>query len=227
MAVATLFDCTDHTVVDGALNQSMAALDRGEIIVVPTDTVYGLAVSPKIAGSVDRLVGLKGRGRGQPPPFLIGEHDQVWPLLAPEANCRDVAVLIHHFWPGALTLVFPVNPELDWDIGETDGTIAVRMPDEPVLLELLRLYGALAVSSANRTGEAPCESAYAAVNVFGDTVGVYLDAGSRGSEIGQQVPSTIIDVTDLVAGGRDVRILRPGAISVDQIIDVLPGVVIP
>jgi L-threonylcarbamoyladenylate synthase len=122
--------------------------------------------------------------------------------------------------------VFPVNPELEWDIGETNGTIALRMPNEPVLLDLLRQYGPLAVTSANLTGEPPCESAYAAVNVFGDRVGVYLDAGRRGTQSGEQIPSTIVDVTDLVSGGKSVRVIRHGAISVDQLAEVLPEAVI-
>jgi tRNA threonylcarbamoyl adenosine modification protein (Sua5/YciO/YrdC/YwlC family) len=224
--VASLFDCTDSTLAQDAVHQSMAALDRGEIIVVPTDTVYGLAVNPKIPGAIDRLVALKGRARTEPPPFLIGGYDQVWPLLAKDTDTQDVTVLIQRFWPGGLTLVLPVNPELDWDIGDTGGTIAVRMPNEPVLLELLRLYGALAVSSANLTGEPPCESAYTALNLFGEQVGVYLDAGRRGSGNGEQVPSTIVDVTDLVTGGSEIRVIRHGAVSVEELAEVLPEAVI-
>jgi L-threonylcarbamoyladenylate synthase len=224
--VSSLFDCTDSTLATDAVHQSIAALDRGEIVVVPTDTVYGVAVSPKIPGSIDRVVALKGRERTAPPPFLVGGVEQVWPLVADGSNTDDVNALIHAFWPGGLTMVLPVNPELEWDIGETDGTIAVRMPNEPVLLELLRSYGPLAVTSANLTGEPPCESAYAALNIFGDRVGVYLDAGRRGSADGEQIPSTIIDVTDLASGRNTIRVIRPGAISVDQLAEVLPESVI-
>lgn len=224
--VATLFDCSDHSVWDDAISQSIAALDRGEIIVVPTDTVYGVAVSPAIPGSIDSLVGLKGRERTSPPPFLIAGFDQLSPLLAPGSQTAEVEGLISRFWPGGLTIVLPVNPDLGWDIGETGGTIAVRMPDEPVLIELLRRYGPLAVTSANLTGEPPCESAFQALNVFGDRVGVYLDAGVRRSETGDQVPSTIIDMTDVVAGGSTARIIRHGAVSVSDLADTLPGVVV-
>jgi L-threonylcarbamoyladenylate synthase len=224
--VASLFDCTDLTLATDAVHQSIAALERGEIIVVPTDTVYGVAVSPKIPGAIDRVVALKGRERTSPPPFLVGGVDQVWPLLAEGAQTAQVAALIQAFWPGGLTMVLPVNPSLEWDIGDTDGTIALRMPNEPVLLELLRLYGPLAVTSANLTGEPPCESAYTALNVFGDRVGVYLDAGIRGSADGEQIPSTIIDVTDLVRGGKNIRVIRHGVISGEQVLTVLPESVI-
>jgi tRNA threonylcarbamoyl adenosine modification protein (Sua5/YciO/YrdC/YwlC family) len=224
--VSSLFDCTDSTLATDAVHQSIAALDRGEIVVVPTDTVYGVAVSPKIPGAIDRVVVLKGRERTAPPPFLVGGVEQVWPLVAEGSHTDDVAALIHGFWPGGLTMVLPVNPELEWDIGETSGTIAVRMPNEPVLLELLRSYGPLAVTSANLTGDPPCESASAALNIFGDRAGVYLDAGLRGSADGEQIPSTIIDVTDLASGGNTIRVIRPGAISVDQLAEVLPDAVI-
>jgi L-threonylcarbamoyladenylate synthase len=224
--VATLFDCTDHDVWDDAVHQAMAALDRGEIIVIPTDTVYGVAVSPRVPGSIDSLVGLKGRERTSPPPFLIAGFDQLSPLLAPGSQTDEVAALISRFWPGGLTIVLPVNPDLGWDIGETGGTIAVRMPDEPVLVKLLQAYGPLAVTSANLTGEPPCESAYQALNVFGDRVGVYLDSGSRGADSGDQIPSTIIDMTDVVAGGTAARIIRHGAVPAADLEEALPGVVV-
>ena len=220
--MSSLFDCTDSTLATDAVHQSIAALDRGEVVVVPTDTVYGLAVSPKIPGAIDHVVALKGRERTAPPPFLVGGVDQLWPLLADGSQTPELVALINAFWPGGLTMVLPVNPELDWDIGETHGTIALRMPNEPVLLELLRFYGPLAVTSANLTGEPPCESAYTALNVFGDRVGVYLDAGRRGSDSGDQIPSTIIDVTDLIAGGTTIRVIRHGAVSVEQLLEVVP-----
>ena len=224
--MSSLFDCTDSTLATDAVHQSIAALDRGEIVVVPTDTVYGVAVSPKVPGAIDRVVALKGRERTAPPPFLVGGYDQIWPLLAEGSQTADVTALIQAFWPGGLTMVLPVNPELDWDIGETSGTIALRMPNEPVLLELLRFYGPLAVTSANLTGEPPCESAYTVLNVFGDKVGVYLDAGPRGSDDGEQIPSTIIDVTDLVRGGKNIRVIRHGAVSVEELLEVLPESII-
>ena len=224
--MATLFDCTDHSVWDDAVHQAMAALDRGEIIVVPTDTVYGVAVSPRLPGAIDRLVGLKGRERTSPPPFLVSGFDQLADLLAPGSQADEVAALISRFWPGGLTIVLPVNPDLGWDIGETGGTIAVRMPDEPVLVKLLQAYGPLAVTSANLTGEPPCESAYQALNVFGDRVGVYMDSGSRGSGPGDQTPSTIIDMTDVVAGGSTARIIRLGAVPTADLEATLTGVVI-
>jgi L-threonylcarbamoyladenylate synthase len=202
----------------------VAALERGEVIVVPTDTVYGVAVSPTLPGGVDRVVAVKGRERTSPPPFLIGDIDQVWPLVAAGSDTDGVHALLDTFWPGGLTVVLPVNPNLSWDIGETGGTIAVRMPDEPVLQALLRLSGPLAVTSANLTGQPPCESAYAARDVFGDAVSVYLDAGKRGGPDGEQVPSTIVDLTPLVTGNGFVTVIRHGTVGALQLSKVLPGV---
>lgn len=219
-----LFECTGPTLPADAAREAVSALESGDVIVVPTDTVYGVAVSPTRPGAVDRVVAVKGRERTSPPPFLIGEVEQVWPLVAPGSDTDSVRAVMDAFWPGGLTVVLPVNPALGWDIGETGGTIAVRMPDEPVLRDLLRLSGPLAVTSANLTGQPPCESAYAAQDVFGDAVSVYLDAGKRGGPDGSQVPSTIVDLTALVAGDHTVTVIRHGAVGQPQLAEVLPGV---
>jgi len=223
--MATLFDVRDEHYVLTGLHQAHAAASRGEVVVVPTDTVYGLAVCPKVAGAVDRVVALKGRGRDMAPPILIAQLDQATPFVAEGALNEAVLSLAQHFWPGALTIVLPINPDLGADIGQTPGTVAVRSPDHPALLELLRIHGPLAVTSANRTGEPPCQSVYEAINVFGDGVSVYLNAGS-GSDTNHQ-PSTIVDATPLVQGSNEVRIIRLGAISAHQLSDAGFSVVSP
>lgn len=215
--MATLFDVRDaHNHVAG-MHQAHAAVSRGEVVVVPTDTVYGVAVCPKVPGAIDRVVGIKGRSKDMAPPILVSGVDQLAGLVAEGALTDQVNSLIHHYWPGALTIVLPVKSDLGFDIGHTPGTIAVRSPDHPVLLELLRLHGPLAVTSANRTGEPPCRDAYEAINVFGDAVSVYLNAGEA-SDTGF-VPSTIVDATGLVEGSGRLGIIRLGAITVEQLRD--------
>lgn len=223
--MANLFDVRDEHYVLTGLHQAHAAASRGEVVVVPTDTVYGVAVCPTVAGAVDRVVALKGRGRDMAPPILVAQLDQAAPFVAEGALTEAVLSLTQHFWPGALTIVLPVNPELGVDIGQTPGTVALRSPDHPVLLELLRIHGPLAVTSANRTGEAPCQSVYEAINVFGDGVSVYLDGGS-GSDTNHQ-PSTIVDATGLAEGSGELRIIRSGAISSQQLSDAGFSVVSP
>ena len=223
--MAILFDVRDERDALSGLHQAHAAVSRGEVIVVPTDTVYGVAVCPKVAGAVDRVVALKGRGRDMAPPILVASVDQAAGLVADGALNDEVITLIHQFWPGALTIVLPVNPELGFDIGHTPGTIALRSPDHPVLLELLRIHGPLAVTSANRTGEPPCQSVYEAINVFGDGVSIYLNGG-RDSDTAHQ-PSSIVDASALAVGKRELRMIRQGAISVEQFADAGFSVVTP
>ncbi len=214
--MATLFDVTDVHHQVAALHQAHAAVSRGEVIVVPTDTVYGLAVCPRVPGAVDKVVSLKGRGKDMAPPILVSGIDQAASLVADGSLTDQVMTLLKKFWPGALTIVLPVNPELDGDIGATPGTIALRSPDQPALLELLRIHGPLAVTSANLTGEPPCQNIYEAINVFGDRVGIYLDGGADSDTAHQ--PSTIVDATGLLTGGA-ITIIRHGAISPQALVD--------
>jgi L-threonylcarbamoyladenylate synthase len=223
--MATLFDVRDEHYALSGLHQAHAAVSRGEVIVVPTDTVYGVAVCPKVEGAVDRVVALKGRGRDMAPPLLVSSADQAAGLIAEGTLNDEVISLIHQFWPGALTVVLPVNPELGFDIGQTPGTVALRSPDHPALLELLRIHGPLAVTSANRTGEPPCESVYEAINVFGDGVSVYLNGG-RDSDTAHE-PSTIVDASAVVEGKRELRMIRQGAIIVEQFAEAGFSVVTP
>ena len=223
--MATLFDVRDEHYSLSGLHQAHAAVSRGEVVVVPTDTVYGVAVCPKVEGAVDRVVALKGRGRDMAPPILVSSVDQAAGLVAEGALNDEVISLIHQFWPGALTVVLPVNPDLGFDIGHTPGTIALRSPDHPALLELLRIHGPLAVTSANRTGEPPCQSVYEAINVFGDGVSVYLNGGSDSDTAHE--PSTIVDATEVTSGKRELRMIRQGAISVEQFADAGFSVVTP
>jgi len=177
-------------------------LCSGQCIVMPTDTVYGIACDAFSPAAVSTLLALKGRGRHMPPPVLVGNPQDVEKLVT---NIPDGArAVMNHFWPGGVTIIFEANPDVEWDLGETAGTVAIRMPDHPVALELLGLSGPLAVSSANRTGALPALDAEEALAAFGDDVSLYVDAGRVGS-LYTGAPgdpgSTIVDATALATGG--------------------------
>lgn len=194
------------------LRQSKAALERGELVVLPTDTVYGIAANAFSPSAVAALLKAKGRGRNAPPPVLIAGAHQ---LEALANQIPTVArALADKYWPGALTMVLTAQPALDWDLGETRGTVALRVPDHPVTLELIREFGPIAVSSANLHGAPAATNCADAIKQLGDSVAVYLDAGT--SAIG--AASTILDLTPLALGD-PVRVLRQGAIPAEELIE--------
>lgn len=197
------------------------ALGRGELVVLPTDTVYGVAADAFSPEAVQKLLDAKGRGRQSPPPVLI-PNVATLAALAAETNA-SVNALAEAFWPGALTIITLANPSLSWDLGETGGTVALRIPNQPLALELLQETGPLAVSSANKTGEPAARTAEAARGMLGDDVAVYLEAGEAA---GDGEASTIIDATSLTETGGALRILRQGAVSREAIAEVLPQVTI-
>lgn len=217
--MSTVFDCSDEAQLLAGMRHARQAIGRGALIVLPTDTVYGVAADAFSASAVQRLLDAKGRGRDQPPPVLIGSKTTLNALV--EEVPEPVQRLVDAFWPGGLTIVLPSQPSLMWDLGETRGTVAVRMPDRRVSLELLAETGPLAVSSANLTGKAAAISASDAEQMLGASVDVYLDDGM--SEDG--IPSTIVDATSLVRREEGteprVRVLREGVVSRSQLSDVL------
>jgi tRNA threonylcarbamoyl adenosine modification protein (Sua5/YciO/YrdC/YwlC family) len=186
--------------------EAVAAVRRGELVVLPTDTVYGLAADAFNPAAVTALLDAKDQDRATPPSVLVGS------VRAAQALLEDVGTygqdLIDEFWPGALTLVCRVNPNLTWDLGETKGTVAVRMPMHPLALEVLKETGPLAVSSANTRGVPAARAAEEAEKMLGEVVAVYLDDGPSGD--GEA--SSIVDLTGPVP-----RLLRAGAISEDKI----------
>lgn len=186
--------------------EAVSAVRRGELVVLPTDTVYGVGADAFTPAAVQALLDAKGRGRDMPPPVLVGS------VRAATALVEDLGTygqdLIDEFWPGALTLVFRANRNLMWDLGETKGTVAVRMPMHELAVEVLKETGPLAVSSANLSGEPAARTAEEAEKMLGDSVQVYLDGGRSG----HADPSTIVDLTGSVP-----RLLRVGAIPEDKI----------
>lgn len=218
--MSPIFDCSDEAQLLAGMRNARQAIGRGDLIVIPTDTVYGVAADAFSPPAVQRLLDAKGRGRNQPPPVLVGTKETLTALA--EEVPEPVQRLVDAFWPGGLTIVLPAQPSLVWDLGETRGTVAVRMPEGRVVLELLAETGPLAVSSANLTGKAAAISALDAEKMLGDSVAVYLDDGM--SKNG--VASTIIDATSLVRRASDaepgvVRVLRDGVVTREQLREVL------
>jgi L-threonylcarbamoyladenylate synthase len=210
---------TEHDVRQDStvgVREAVSALRRGDLVVLPTDTVYGIAADAFSPPAVDRLLAAKGRGRDMPVPVLLGS----WRGLDGLAQhvTPDMRSLIEAFWPGPLTVIVRAAPSLAWDLGETRGTVAVRMPLHPVTLSVLAETGPLAVSSANRTGMPPATDAAQAREQLGSSVAVYLEAGSSGDA----VPSTIVDLT-----GSTPEVRRAGALSLEALREVLPDVVGP
>ena len=204
--MTTTHDCTSEAGRVEGLAAAGEALGRGELVVIATDTVYGIAADAFDPDAVAALLAAKGRDRTSPPPVLIG---------APAALDGLASAV---FWPGALTLVCTEQPSLRWDLGDTFGTVALRMPDHPLVLELLTRTGPLAVSSANRTGRPPARTAAEARDQLGDAVAVYLESGPNTDP----VPSSIVDVT----GDRPV-LLREGALSWAELWRIAPDIVTP
>jgi tRNA threonylcarbamoyl adenosine modification protein (Sua5/YciO/YrdC/YwlC family) len=210
MTTAT-FDCGGDDRPDG-LSAAAAAIRQGQLVVLPTDTVYGVAADAFNPAAVNLLLAAKGRGRDMPVPVLVASRSMVDAVVD---QMPDVGrALAEAFWPGALTLVVRHTAHLAWDLGESRGTVAVRMPDHPLAVELIEQTGPLAVSSANRSGNPAATTALDAQLQLGASVRVYLDGGPT-PEVAE--PSTIVDITDTTP-----RLLRLGAIGEDRLIEVVP-----
>ncbi|MFF2273258.1 L-threonylcarbamoyladenylate synthase [Agromyces sp. NPDC058136] len=219
--MTAIYDCSVDSQLLTGMRLARGAIGRGELVVIPTDTVYGVAADAFDAKAVARLLEAKGRERTSPPPVLIPGL----PTLDALASEVPTAVrdLVAEFWPGGLTVILRAQPSLQWDLGETRGTVALRMPANPIALELLSETGPLAVSSANLSGMPSATTAAAAEAMLGESVAVYLDGGDAGSgyeAIGERpgdTSSTIVDATGLTESGGVLRIVRAGVISRERI----------
>jgi len=212
----TTFDCADPVARRAGLEAAAHAARSGNLVVMPTDTVYGIGADAFNAVAVRALLAAKGRGPDMPVPVLVGSWQTIDGLVM--AVPPVARTLIEAFWPGGLSLVVEYAPTLNWDLGDAKGTVMVRMPLHPVAIDLLRLVGPMAVSSANRSGNPPAITAAGAQSQLGDDVSVYLDAGD--SPIG--VASTVIDLTADVP-----RVLRQGALSIARLREVIGDVQLP
>ncbi len=205
-----LFDCADAAQRARGIAAAVSAAKLGRLVVLPTDTVYGLGADAFDSAAVAALLAAKGRGRDMPVGVLVGSWHTIEGLVftVPD-GARE---LIRAFWPGALSLVVRQAPSLQWDLGDARGTVMLRMPLHPVAIELLREVGPMAVSSANISGQPAAVTADDAQRQLGDLVDVYLDAGV----CVQQAASTIVDLT-----GPAPHILRAGPVSAESIAAVL------
>lgn len=215
-----IFDCSVDTDLLTGMRLAKVSLGRTELVVIPTDTVYGLAANAFSAEAVQKLLNAKGRYRQSPPPVLVANLNMARALVEvlPDAAER----LAETFWPGALTLILRSQSSLDWDLGETKQTVALRVPDHKIALALIEETGPLAVSSANLTGEPAATTAKQAFDYLGESVEVYLDGGP--SPKGEA--STILDLTALVDNYDDknvlttigkIKVIRQGALSLAKI----------
>jgi tRNA threonylcarbamoyl adenosine modification protein (Sua5/YciO/YrdC/YwlC family) len=204
--VSETYWCGDEDTRSEGIEDAADAIRNGRLVVLPTDTVYGVAADAFDPAAVRRLLRAKGRGRDMPAPVLISATttlDALASKVSPLAR-----ELVEALWPGPLTLICRQQPSLTWDLGDARGTVAVRMPADEVALELIRATGPLAVSSANRSGMPAAVDVVEAQEMLGDKVSVYLDNGPvTGGEA-----STILDVT-----GKTPRVLREGAVSLARL----------
>lgn len=208
-----IYDCSDPVRRAEGLKAAERSIASGELVVLPTDTLYGIAADAFAPNAVARLLAAKHRGRDMPVPVLIGSWNTLDGLVDHVTMATDA--LRKAFWPGGLTLVVRHAASLAWDLGDADGTVAVRMPLHPVAIELLARTGPLAVSSANVSGRSPAVDAADAFRQLGDDVATYLDGGPSADP----VPSTIVDCTV-----DPPRVLRAGAVSIEELRSEVPDI---
>jgi L-threonylcarbamoyladenylate synthase len=214
--MAALYDCSVPSELLTGMRLARAAIGRGALVVIPTDTVYGIAADAFNPAAVQALLDAKGRTRSSPPPVLVPGVATLDALA--ESVSQPVRDLVDAFWPGGLTVIVPARSSLAWDLGDTRGTVALRQPSDPIALELLTEVGPLAVSSANLTGEPAATTASLALESLGDSIEVYLDGGATDS-----VTSTIVDASSFGTDGI-IRVVRHGAVSEEQLRAVLGDV---
>lgn len=208
-----LYDCRSATDRDRGISAAIEAVKNGELVVMPTDSLYGIGCDAFSAHAVTSLLNAKGHGRQTPPPVLVGSrHTLNGLVLILPKPARDLA---DAFWPGGLTIIVEHAPSLQWDLGETNGVVAVRQPLHPVALEVLRETGPMAVSAANKNGRPAPLTAEESQEQMGYAVRTYLEAGP----CVDPVPSTIVDVTGDVP-----RVVRAGSIPFEKLRDVVPDI---
>jgi tRNA threonylcarbamoyl adenosine modification protein (Sua5/YciO/YrdC/YwlC family) len=209
--VSSVHDVTDPNSWGPAIDEAVNTISRGGLVVLPTDTVYGIGADAFDATAVAALLAAKGRGRQMPPPVLVPDVRTLDGLATDVPD--EARRLVEAFWPGGFTIILRSQPSLQWDLGETHGTVALRMPDHEAALALLRRTGPLAVSSANKSGHPAALDVEDARAQLGDAVACYLDGGLAPGG----VASTIVDAT-----GERLRVVRQGALSLEALREVAP-----
>jgi len=226
-----IYSCSVEADYAAGMRMALSAIGRSALVVIPTDTVYGIAADAFSPEAVQNLLDAKGRGRTSPPPVLIPGVTTMDALAV--GIPQPVRDLVATFWPGGLTVILNAQPSLVWDLGETRGTVALRMPSDPVALDILRQTGPLAVSSANLSGQPAATDAQSAEAALGDRVAVYLDGGVAGASYGTHATasaaqaSTIVDATGFDSNGGTLRIVRDGVVSRAEIEAVIGDALAP
>jgi tRNA threonylcarbamoyl adenosine modification protein (Sua5/YciO/YrdC/YwlC family) len=205
-----VYDCGRPQDREDGLAAAASAVRAGRLVVIPTDTVYGIGADAFSSSAIRALLAAKNRGPDMPVGVLVGSWSTIDGLVL--SVPRPARLLIEAFWPGDVSIVLPHAPSLAWDLGNTSGTVMLRMPLHPVAIELLREVGPMAVSSANVSGQPPATTAEGARDQLGESVSIYLDGGPSGDP----VPSTIVDLS-----GDEPVILREGAVPTDAISEAL------
>lgn len=204
--MSPVVDATSESTRTDAVTAAVDAARAGEVVVIPTDTVYGIGCDAFSPEAVMAVLDAKGRGREMPPPVLVPDVRTLDGLARSVPTwVRD---LVAEAWPGPLTVILHAQNSLVWDLGETRGTVALRMPDDEIALAVLSEVGPMAVTSANRTGQPPARTVLDAATQLGPAVAVYVDGGPR--EDNQ--PSTIVDCT-----GEHPEVVRAGAFPADRV----------
>ncbi|MGI8627393.1 MAG: L-threonylcarbamoyladenylate synthase [Geodermatophilaceae bacterium] len=207
------FDCSEDGQRRDGIAAAATAIRAGKLIILPTDTVYGIAADAFTPRAITGLLAAKGRGRAMPVPVLIADVDT---LEGVSTNLSSTArLLTRACWPGGLSVIVEHPPSLAWDLGDAKGTVAVRVPDDDLARDLLRETGPLGVSSANRSGRPPARTADDAIEQLGAVVAVVLDDGPRA----EGEPSTIVDCT-----ADPPRVLRVGAVPESRLHYLVPTI---
>lgn len=195
-----------------ALLHAADLLRAGGLVAFPTDTVYGLGALVWNAASVAHIYWAKDRPPEKAIPVLLAGLDEIR-LLADEPS-PDVTALARRFWPGPLTLVIPCGAHVPEIVTAGTQTVAVRVPNHPVALRLLALVGQpLAVTSANRSGNASPQTAQQVIQQLAGRVDAVVDGGVCPGG----VPSTVLDLTTSPP-----HILRAGPVTIEQVLEILP-----
>lgn len=206
--------CADGTNRERAVAAGLAATRRGDLVLIPTETVYAIATDAFSRRGVAALREAKGYDDQVPLPVLVGARSTVPGVAARVGD--DARALMDAFWPGLLTLLLPPQPTLAWDL-PNGAPLAVRMPLHPVALALLAASGPLVVTTANLRGLPAPADVDDALAQLGDSVALALDAGDLTDESG--LPSTVVDLT-----GDAPRVVRMGSVSLDALRGACPAV---
>jgi L-threonylcarbamoyladenylate synthase len=191
-----------------AHDDALAALRAGRLVVLPTDTVYGVAASPSQPEAIAAIFRVKGRPQDKPLPVLGADLEQLLSIAVFDERAERLAA---RFWPGPLTLVLPRAAGFDADLGGAGrDSVAVRVPASDVTRALLAEAGPLAVTSANLSGRPDPASVAEARTALGDAVAVYVDSGPAGG-----LPSTVVSLLG------EPEVLRIGALDAAELRAVL------